>query len=150
MKRKALLCLGVFQLCVTGHPSVLAAVPKQNPTQASASTDGAVEIVHTPLLRSSLTLTGQRSTAELAIQLDPLSQGRSAPHLILQWDVSAIVDLGLSTLTVELDEIPIASIKLDKSQPKRTLDLSLSGTSGGFHVVRVRAHLLTGPDPSSH
>lgn len=108
---------------------------------------GTPQMVHTPLYKQPVTLVGQSSSSEVSIFVDPWTERRSAPRLRLQWDVSSVVDLSLSTLTVELDNGPIFSTTLQKVQSTRTLELSLSGISGGFHVIRMRARLLTAGDP---
>lgn len=107
----------------------------------------AIEGVHTEILRSAISLRGSRGSSEISIYLDPWQQRRSAPILRLLWDVSGIVDLSLSTLTVELDDAPMATLPLRAMQSGRTLEVSLSGVSGGFHRLIIRTRLLTGPDP---
>lgn len=107
----------------------------------------AIEGVHTEILRSAISLRGSRGSSEISIYLDPWQQRRSAPILRLLWDVSGIVDLSLSTLSVELDDVPFATLPLRAMQSGRTLEVSLSGVSGGFHRLIIRTRLLTGPDP---
>lgn len=118
------------------------AQPRRETTNPAAP-----QMVHTPIYRQSVTLLGQTSSSEAVVFVDPISDRKSAPHLRLQWDVSSIVDLSLSTLMLEVDNDPIFSSTLQTLPANRTLDLSLSGVSGGFHVIRVRARLLTAGDP---
>ncbi len=154
MKKALIFGLGALlsQEAVAARSAVplrpLRAVMKSVPAQSgTVSMNVAPQVVHTRLFRQPLTLLGQTGSSEVSIYVDPLSERRSAPHLVLPWDVSAIVDLSLSTLTVELDDVPLLSSTLQKLQSGRPLDLSLSGVSGGFHVVRVRTRLLTSTDP---
>lgn len=105
------------------------------------------DAVQTRLLRTGAVLVGQSSSTELVISIDPPEQRHSQPQLTLQWEVSAIVDAATSTLTVELDDAPISTVTVGKRPQERTLELPLPEVSGGFHVVRIRTRLFTGPDP---
>ena len=74
---------------------------------------GAVrELVHTTLFSAPVALVGQSGSTELAIVLPPPQAQRPPPRLVLHWAASAIVDAQLSTLSVELDDVPVSTIRL--------------------------------------
>lgn len=117
------------------------------PSGPVSAPPAAPQMVHTHLFRQAVTLLGQTSSSEVSVYIDPWTDRRSAPHLRIPFDVSGIVDPSLSTITFELDNAPILSTTLQKLQTNRTLELSLSGVGGGFHMIRVRTRLLTSSDP---
>lgn len=122
-------------------------VPIRAPLRQGVAQRALPQLVRTALYQQPVTLIGQTSSTEVSIFLDPLTARQSPPQLHLFWDVSAIVNLGLSTITVELDDGPLLSTTLQRVAASRTIDLSLSGVSGGFHVLRIRTRLLTSADP---
>ena len=106
-----------------------------------------VETVHVPLIRQAQALVGLHSTTDVVIELPARSEGDSPAQLSLVWEVSEVVSQRRSTLSVELDDAPIFSARLAEYGETRSVQIALPGAAAGFHVLRLRARLLSEDDP---
>lgn len=129
-------------VCFAGLILVLAALAYAPRVCANVA---GTEIVQVPLMRADTTLLGGSSSAEFAIALDHPAHRRSDPKLTLHWEISAVVER--ATLTIEVDDRPISSTALSVTKAAGRITASLGRFGAGFHVVRVRARLQSGPDP---
>ncbi len=135
------------RLLANGDSEVLARSKSKAAAGRREAEAAMVETVHVPLIRQAQALVGLHSTTDVVIELPAHSEGDSPAQLSLVWEVSGVVSQRRSTLSVELDDAPIFSARLAEYGETRSVQIALPGAAAGFHVLRLRARLLSEDDP---
>jgi len=135
------------RLLASGNGEVLARSKTKSPAGRRQVTAATIEAVHVPLVRQAQALVGLHSTTDVVIELPAQSEGESPAQLSLVWEVSGVVSPRRSTLSVELDDAPIFSARLAEYSETHSVQIALPGAAAGFHVLRLRARLLSEDDP---
>lgn len=121
--------------------------PVQAGSSASRAAEAGVEKVSVRPLATALEMLGSEGSAALVVQLESPASQIGKPVLALYLQASAAIIRDASTLTLEMDDVPVATTFLTGYSSSRPWSVVLAGAGEGFHVLRLRTRLLSGAPP---